>query len=103
MAIPIDWRNPITAGPGQSQSGVDPTRLLPSRGDIIQARLDAQRQLIDAGTPRFTPVLVTPDGVILDGHHTVRAAAEAGRLINVRVVGINQPPVGEVILNLPVR
>jgi hypothetical protein len=53
--------------------------------------------------PRFSPVQVTPDGVIFDGHHMVRAAAEDGKLIDVRVVSISQPPVGELILDLPVR
>jgi hypothetical protein len=52
---------------------------------------------------RFTPVLVTPDGVIVDGHHIVRAAAEEGKLIDVRVIGYAQSPVGEMILDLPVR
>jgi hypothetical protein len=103
MPIPTSWRNPISAAPGQVQIGVDPTRLLPSRSDLVRLRLELQRQLIRSGTPRFAPVLVTPDGVIFDGHHAVRAAAEEGKLIDVRVVGISQPPAGELILDLSVR
>jgi hypothetical protein len=47
--------------------------------------------------------LVTADGVIVDGHHFVRAAAESGTLIDVRVTGITQPPSGLLILDLTVR
>ena len=102
MPIPAGWQNPITVSAGQTQQ-VDPTQLLPSRGDLVRARLEGQRRLLLSGTPRFTPVQVTPDGVIFDGHHMVRAAAEIGKLIDVRVVGITQPPTGEMILDLPVR
>jgi hypothetical protein len=35
---------------------------------------------------RFTPIRVTPEGVIIDGHHAVRAAAVAGVPVNVSVV-----------------
>jgi hypothetical protein len=103
MPIPPGWQNPITAAPGQFQQGIDPTCLLPSRGDLTRSRLEAQRRLLLAGMRRYSPVPVTPDGVIFDGHHMVRAAAEEGKLIDVRVVGINQPPAGDVILDLPVR
>jgi hypothetical protein len=103
MPIPSDWQNPITTPAGQTQAGVDPARLLPSRSDLIRSRLDAQRHLLHSGTSRVSPVQVTSDGVIFDGHHMVRAAAEVGRLIDVRVVGVLQPPAGELILDLPVR
>jgi hypothetical protein len=103
MPIPTDWQNPISAAPGQTQTGVDPARLLPSRNDLDQSRLDEQRRLLRSGIPRFTPVQATPDGVIFDGHHMMRAAAEEGKLIDVRVVGITQPPAGEMILDLPER
>jgi len=103
MPIPPDWQNPITVAPGQTQSGVDPARLLPSRGDLVRSRLEAQRQLLRSGIRRFSPVQVTPDGVVFDGHHMVRAAAEEGKLIDVRVVGVSQPPAGDLILDLPVR
>ena len=103
MPMPTNWQNPITARPGQTQSGVDPARLLPSRGDLDRSRLEAQRRLLRSGIRRFSPVQVTPDGVIFDGHHMVRAAAEEGKLIDVRVVGISQPPGTDMILDLPVR
>jgi hypothetical protein len=103
MPIPANWQNPITTAPGQSQSGIDPTRLLPSRGDLARLRLEAQRRLLLSGATRYTPVQVTLDGVIFDGHHMVRAAAEEGKLIEVRVVSLTQPPSGDTILDLPVR
>jgi hypothetical protein len=103
MPISADWNNPITVAPGQVQAGVDPITLLPSRADLIRSRLAVQSHLLLSGTPRRTPVQVTVDGVIFDGHHMVRAAAEAGKLIDVRVVGIAQPPAGDLILDLPVR
>ena len=103
MPIPGNWRNPITASAGQTQIGVPPANLLPSRGELVRVRLEAQRQLLLSGKPRRTPVLVTTGGVIFDEHHMVRAAAEEGKLIDVRVVGISQPPAVELILDLPVR
>ncbi len=103
MPIPADWQNPISSAPGQDQRGVDPAILLPSRGDLVRSRLEEQRRLLLSGAARWTPIRVTPDGVIFDGHHMVRAAAEEGKLVDVRVVAIQQPPVGEMILDLPVR
>ncbi|HTK78006.1 MAG TPA: hypothetical protein VL371_22250 [Gemmataceae bacterium] len=103
MPIPAKWQNPITARVGQVQTAIDPARLLPSRGDLVRGRLDAQRRLLLGGVVRFTPVKVTSAGVIFDGHHMVRAAAEEGKLIEVLVIGITQPHVGEMILDLPVR
>jgi hypothetical protein len=103
MASPTGWYNPITVPPGQVQSGVDARLLLPSRGDLIQARLDAQRALRQAGTPRSTPIQVTPDGVIWDGHHAIRVAAESATTVDVLVVPIAVPSVGKTILQLPAR
>jgi hypothetical protein len=103
MPIPAGWQNPITVAIGQAQLGVGPTLLLPSRGDLARSRLEIQRQLLVSGTARLSPIQVTLFGVIFDGHHMVRAAAEESKLIDVRVVGIVQPPVGEMILDLPVR
>jgi len=103
MPISAAWRNPIAVPPGQTQHGVDPARLLPSRGDLIRLRLEAQRHLLRGGMPRFTPIQVTQHGVVFDGHHMVRAAAEEGKLVDVRVVGVTQPPAGDMILDLPVR
>jgi len=45
---------------------------------------------------------VTTDGVIFDGHHAVRAAAEQGLRIDVQVVQFPQPPSADSILDLPV-
>jgi hypothetical protein len=103
MSFPAGWITPITVPPGQTQSGVDPKAILPSRHGLPRARLEAQRALLLAGTPRLTPIQVTPDGVIWDGHHAVRAAGEEGRTVEVRVVRITVPPTAASILQLPVR
>jgi hypothetical protein len=47
--------------------------------------------------------MVTRGGVIWDGHHAVRAAAEAGAMVDVLVVGITATPTAASILDLPVR
>src|SRR5207249_2380798 len=92
MSFPAGWQNPITAAPGQVQRGVDPARLLPSRGDLVRPRVEFQRALVRSGRPRLTPIQVTPDGVIFDGHHGVRAAAEEGTLVDVLVIPWSEAP-----------
>ena len=103
MTFPPAWQSPITAQPGQVQVGVDACSLLPSRTDLEQARLDVQAALRQTGTPRSTPILVTIEGVIWDGHHAVRLAAENGETVDVRVVALLESPSGLTILQLPVR
>jgi hypothetical protein len=103
MTAPAGWQNPITAPAGQSQTGVDPLALLPSRQSLERARLDLQRALLLSGTARTTPILVTAGGVIWDGHHAVRAAAEEGRMIDVEVIALPARATGSSIMNLPVR
>jgi hypothetical protein len=46
---------------------------------------------------------VTTEGVIWDGHHAVRVAAENGETVDVRVVALLESPSGLTILQLPVR
>lgn len=70
---------------------------------ILLILLDFQRALLRAGTKRWTPIQVTRDGVIWDGHHAARAAAEEGRLVDVLVVDLAVNAVGDLILDLPVR
>jgi hypothetical protein len=48
-------------------------------------------------------IRVTRDGVIYDGHHCARAAAEAGRVTDVLVIGQQVPASGLSLLGLPVR
>jgi hypothetical protein len=103
VTFPPGWQSPITASPGQVQHGVDARSLLPSRIDLEQSRLDFQSALRQAGTPRSTPIRVTTEGVIWDGHHAVRVAAERGETVDVRVVPLLVPPSGLTILQLPVR
>jgi len=103
MIPPAGWQNPITTPAGQMQTGVDPRLLLPGRHDLNRVRLEFQRSLQQAGQKRYTPIRVTRGGVIYDGHHAVRAAAEDGRTVDVLVVGINAAPTAASILDLPVR
>lgn len=103
MSWPAGWQNPIRAPAGQIQRAVDARLLLPSRGDLIQLRLDFQRRLRQTGLPRSTPIQVTTQGVIWDGHHAVRAAAESGESVDVLVIGSLVPAWGLTILQLPVR
>jgi len=103
VTFPPGWQSPVSATPGQVQKGVDACSLLPGRSDLEQGRLDLQLALRQAGTPRLTPIRVTTEGVIWDGHHAVRLAAERGETVDVRVVPLLAPPSGLTILQLPVR
>jgi hypothetical protein len=102
MAFPANWQNPISVPPGLFQSNVDALSVLPSRKDLSQVRLDMQRSLLDAGIVRHTPVQVTIDGVIWDGHHAVRLAAERGIPIRVQVVAQKVNPSASSIMALPI-
>src|SRR5437879_685572 len=103
MATPAGWQNPIAVPAGASQKNIDPKSLLPSRSDLRRNRLELQIQLLDGGVRRFTPIQVNLDGIIWDGHHAVRAAAEKGILIHVVVVAQPLAPSGYWILDLPVE
>ena len=92
MSSPGDWQNPINAAPGQTQQDIDPARLRPGRTDLIRSRLEYQRKLIESGQARFTPIQVSREGVIIDGHHYVRAAAEEGQLVEVLVTPLPREP-----------
>ncbi len=100
--LPANWQNPMTVSPGQLQSDVNPLQLLPSRADLSQMRLDIQQALRDAGIERGTPIEVTADGVIWDGHHAVRVAGATGKLVTVKVVAVRLNPTAASIMDLPV-
>jgi hypothetical protein len=100
---PQGWQNPIHVGPGQIQTGVDPNSLLPGRMYLLRTRLEFQRALIKAGKDRYTPIQVTTEGVIFDGNHAVRAAAEENRLVDVLVVPYAHLAKAGSVLDLPVR
>ncbi len=102
MYPPQDWTNPISAKPGQIQRDVPATQLLPARADLQQSRLDIQRALLESGQQRTTMIQVTSEGVIWDGHHFVRAAAEKSLKVVVLVVPLTVPAVAASILVLPV-
>lgn len=100
---PVGWLNPITLPAGQIQMGLDPNQLLPSRDELIRHRLEFQRQLLQWRQKRMTPIKVTREGVIWDGHHAIRAAAELDLSVDVLVVAQTVPPSGLSIVQLPVR
>jgi hypothetical protein len=100
--VPSGWQNPITVAAGHVQN-VEARLLLPSRHELISQRLAQQRLLVASGRARWTPILVTINGVIQDGHHAIRAAAELGIRVDVKVIDFPLPPSGVTILNLPVR
>jgi hypothetical protein len=102
MALPPNWRSPISAPPGQWQADVNPLALLPSRRDLDRVRLDSQRALLDAGQERHTPIQVNTDGVIWVGNHAVRAAAETGTVVAVLVVDQKLSPAAASIMDLTV-
>ena len=103
MSPPPGWQNPIFAAAGQVQRNVEARLLLPSRRDLLKVRLAYQRALIQSGQRRMSPIQVTLGGVIFDGHHAVRVAAEQGGNIDVLVIDQEVPPAGSYILDLPVR
>jgi hypothetical protein len=98
-----EWENPITGPPGQIQVGVDPNRLRPSRDDLILSRLNLQRHLLLSRRQRYTPIVVSKDAIIIDGHHAVRAAAEDGQSVEVLVRDFPIVTRGDSILDLPLR
>jgi hypothetical protein len=102
MGPPEEWSNPVTASAGEVQRGVDPARLRPSRADLIRARFEFQRSLLRSGRPRFTMIQVNREGVIVDGHHAVRAAAEEARPVDVTVSPLPVVAISVSILDLPV-
>lgn len=93
--------NPSQAQPGTLMRGINPRTLQASRRNLVSGRLAVQRGLVRANTPRHTPIRVTKDGVIYDGHHGARAAAEAGKPVDVFVVNESAQGHGPV-LDLPV-
>ncbi len=95
--------SPINVMPGQFQNQVDPGTLRPGRNNLIAARLEFQRHLLLSGQSRFTPITASIEGVIIDGHHAVRAAAEEGRKIDVMISSLVVPAKGDSILDLPLE
>ena len=82
-----DWKNPITAKPGQMQT-IDPASVKAGEQTALkEGRIATQKSLIETGTPRTDgPPMVNEQGVVVQGHHHLRAAAEMGRSVDVKVV-----------------
>jgi hypothetical protein len=96
--VPFD---PAAVKGGDTIHGVDPGSLIAGRPNLIQSRLDFQRQLLVQGIDRFTPIIVTVHGIVYDGNHAARAAIEAGKTVAVLVVDIPAKGFGS-IWKLPV-
>lgn len=94
---------PDCVGVGKVQGGVDPMLLKPSRRDLSRARRDAQAAMIRGGVQRHTPILVNSLGIIVDGHHAVRAAADLGERVDVVVSSLPAKATADSILDLDVR
>jgi hypothetical protein len=93
--------DPSLAKHGIVLRGVDPATLFANKPELEESRLEDQRQLIATGTPRYTLIQVNRQGIILQGNHGARAAAEAGVAIDVRVLDFPHPSFGP-ILTLPI-
>ena len=86
------------------QRGVNPNTLQTGGQSSLElSRLNVQRQLIRSGTPRNTPITVNQHGVIIDGHHGIRAAIEAGVTVDVRVIRSPILPGTIPVRQLPIR
>ena len=81
--------------------GIDPLSLTAGRANLVRSRLQRQRRLDDAGIARWTPIEVTRKGVVYDGNHAVRVAAERGRNVVAVVTDKEGDSCGS-IMNLPV-
>jgi len=100
---PPGLQNPISAAPGAVQTNVDPVHLRPSRTDLSASRLKLQHYLLGSGQHRHSLISVSEEGVIIDGHHAIRAAAEQGRNVDVFVSSLKVPAQSGTILDLPIR
>ena len=87
--------------PGAILVGIDPASLRSNRDELELSRLNLQRQLIARGIKRTTMIEVNCEGVIIQGNHGARAAAEAGLSIDIRIVNLPYPNFGS-ILQIPV-
>ena len=92
--IPFD---PAQAKHGIVLRGIDPATLQANRAELVEWRAKDQRQLIATGTARHTLIQVNCQGIILQGNHGARAAAEAGVAIDVQVVDLPYPSYGPIM------
>jgi hypothetical protein len=95
---PFDPRN---AQSGAILYDIDPASLQANRPELERSRLETQRQLIAAGIRRYSMIQVNCVGVVLNGNHGARAAAEVGVAIDVFVTDLPHLAYGP-ILQIPV-
>jgi RNA-binding protein YhbY len=87
---------------------VNPLSIKPNqvRATLNKGRLQTQRDLLSGEIERTTLIQVTANGVVWDGHHGLRAAAEATKVVKVKVVKgaeINPPGNHNSILDIPIE
>jgi len=88
---------PFDAGQAQPltwMTGVEP-KSLRARSDknvLLQSRLQRQRDLQTQGKERETPIWVSPEGIVQDGHHACRAAIEFGEAVDIVVSPLPDSP-----------
>jgi hypothetical protein len=80
--IPFDTE---IAEPGRVLTGIDPVSLKAGRANLVRGRLQLQLALMRQQIERWTPIEVTRSGVVYDGNHAVRSAAEMGVTVDVLV------------------
>lgn len=84
--------------------GVDPSILKVGEQQMLDPRrLDLQRELIKNNIERKTVIKVTKEGIIEDGHHGARAAAEVGKYVDVEVVSRTISSTNTPILKMPIK
>ena len=93
--------DPVKARVLQWMLGVEPKslRAREEKHVLLRSRLNLQRDLQEKGTARDTPIWVSPEGVVQDGHHACRVAIEFGEAVDV-VVSPLSDRMGEPIENL---
>jgi hypothetical protein len=96
--IPFD---PKQARHGIVLHGIDPATLRSNKTELEQWRVELQRQLIADGIKRHSLIQVNCEGIILEGNHGARAAADAGVPVNVQVIDLPHPSTGS-ILDIPI-
>ena len=74
-------------------------KIVPS---LTAKEYDSLKYSIRENSGNVVPIIVNQHGIILDGHHRIRAAAELGMKVEVRVVSNPTTP-RMPILRVPIR
>ena len=93
--------DPVQAKHRVVLQGIDAATLRSNKTFLEEWRLELQRQLIANGIKRSSLIKVNCQGIILEGNHGARVAAEMGVPVEVLVVDMPHPTTGP-ILQVPV-